>query len=158
MDYTIRNAQVSDVPALVELSEQKRTQYQQYQPVFWRKAEDSRQKQQAYFTHLLSKERTFVIVAERDGAISGFIIAGLVAAPPVYDPQGLVCSIDDYCLASEQEWEGLGRLLLESVMDEVRRQGAVLSVVVCGHLDQPKREMLAHAGFTIASEWYVRNV
>ncbi len=32
------------------------------------------------------------------------------------------------------------------------------SVVVCGHLDQPKRTMLDQMGYSIASEWYVHNL
>ncbi len=158
MEPFIRNAQIADIPALVELSEQKRTEYQQYQPTFWRKAKNSRQKQQEFFTHLLSKKQTLILVCEQEKVIQGFVIASLVTAPPVYDPRGLICSIDDFCLASNQEWESIGRSLLEKATDEAKQRGAVLSVVVCGHLDQPKREMLAHTGFTIASEWYVRDL
>ena len=34
MNGTIRKAQPSDVPAIVEISEQKRLEYEQYQPFF----------------------------------------------------------------------------------------------------------------------------
>ena len=37
----IQPATADDVPALVALSESKRTQYAAYQPQFWRKAADS---------------------------------------------------------------------------------------------------------------------
>jgi hypothetical protein len=32
---------------------------------------------------------------------------------------------------------------------------AALAVVVTGHLDQPKREMLRECGLELASEWWV---
>ncbi len=41
MDGTIRDAGSADVPRMVELSEKKRTEYEQQQPIFWRKARDS---------------------------------------------------------------------------------------------------------------------
>ncbi len=158
MEPYIRNARVSDIPALVELSEQKRAEYQQYQPIFWRKAKDSRQKQQDFFTRLLSKNQVIILICEQESTIRGFVIATLVAAPPVYNPGGTVCSIDDFCLASDQEWESIGLALLEKATNEAKQRGAVLSVVVCAYLDQLKRELLTHTGFTIASEWYVRDL
>src|SRR5579875_2716501 len=39
MSINTRPARLSDAPAIVDLSEQKRTQYQVYQPTFWRKDE-----------------------------------------------------------------------------------------------------------------------
>ena len=44
------------------------------------------------------------------------------------------------------------------VMQQARQRGAAQTVVVCGHLDQPKRAMLAQVGFSIASEWYVQSL
>jgi hypothetical protein len=30
--------------------------------------------------------------------------------------------------------------------------------VVCGHLDEPKRAMLARAGYGVASEWHTKEL
>lgn len=40
----------------------------------------------------------------------------------------------------------------------MKARDAVQTVVVCAHLDEAKRVMLAEKGFTIASEWYVRDI
>lgn len=154
----IRKAQQNDVARLVDLSEQKRTQYEHYQPTFWHKAEDSREKQRLFFEHLLSRENVILLVHEREDIIDGFIIATFVTAPPVYNPGGFVCSIDDFCVVSSSEWQGIGRSLLDEMMHEAKERGATLAVVVCGHLDKPKREMLRALGFSIATEWYVRDM
>lgn len=154
----IRPAQQADISTLVALSEQKRLQYQEYQPIFWRKAEDSRTKQHAYFERLLAQENTLIMLHEDGSSIDGFVIAPIVKAPPVYDPQGLVCTIDDYCVASGDLWQGVGQLLLNEVKQEAKRRNCVLVVVVCGHQDTPKRHMLISSGFTIASEWYVQEL
>ena len=55
-------------------------------------------------------------------------------------------------------WESVGQELLKEVLQLARERGAAQSVVVCGHLDQPKRAMLAQLGYSIASEWYVRDL
>ncbi len=94
----IRADKTRDVSRVVDLVEMKRAQYEQYQPVFWRRTENSRQ------VH------------------TGFVT----------------------------------RALLDAASAKARERGEVQTVVVCGHRDGAKRAMLAAAGYTIASEWYVR--
>ena len=84
MDGTIRNAEVADVRRIVEFSEQKRTEYEEYQPIFWRKAHDSASAQKPYFEHLLTLDGIIALVYECEGTIQGFVIANLQTAPPVY--------------------------------------------------------------------------
>lgn len=138
----------------MDLSEQKRIQYQDYQPLFWRKAEDSAARQAGFLQHMLARENVFALVYESEGVAKGFLIAALVPSPPVY-AAGLTCSVDDYWVA-DQDWDGAGRALLDAAAEAARERGAVQCVVVCGHLDGPKRSMLAGAGHTIASEWWVK--
>jgi hypothetical protein len=155
MNAVIRCARPDDIPAMVALSEQKRIQYQEYQPLFWRKAADSKEKQLPFFERLVASEQTIVLVHEQVGLVDGFVIAALVDAPPVYDPGGKTCLIDDFAVADAAIWETAGAALLAEACREGKARGAVQSVVVCGHRDEPKRAMLAAAGLSIASEWYV---
>jgi GNAT superfamily N-acetyltransferase len=140
------------------LSEQKRAAYEAFQPVFWRKATESRAAQTPYFEELIRRDNILALVHETDGAIDAFVIAALVPAPSVYDPGGLTCMIDDFCVCEASDWEAAGRALLNRVAALAVERGAAQAVVVCGHLDQPKRAMLAAAGFGIASEWYVKPI
>ena len=157
MKNRIRKAQLADVPQLVELSENRRSAYEKYQPIFWRKAEDSHKIQSPYFEQLIAKQGVIALVHENNREIDGFVIAAVVSAPPVYDPGGLACVIDGFCVAEEDQWQTLGTVLMREAAQRAKEQGAVQVVVVCGHLDQHKRSMLVAGGFTIASEWYVRN-
>lgn len=154
MDVQIRPAQADDVPAMVALSEAKRTQYEAYQPLFWRKAPDSAEKQSPFVAATIQRENVIALVQERAGEVIGFVIGTLVNSPPVYSA-GLTCLIDDYCV-TDQDWEGTGQALLDAVGAIAKERGASQILVVCGHLDQPKRALLAAAGHTIASEWWVR--
>ncbi|HYF94380.1 MAG TPA: hypothetical protein VD969_19340 [Symbiobacteriaceae bacterium] len=156
MEGCIRQALLEDVPAIVDLSEKKRVQYQQYQPLFWRKAEDSRGRHAVFLPHVLSRDNVIAFVHEAGGVVNGFVIGSLVPSPPVYSA-GLTCSIDDFCVV-EHDWLVIGRLLLDAAVQAARDRGASQCVVVCGNMDQPKREMLAKLGYTIASEWWTKPI
>lgn len=153
---SVRPATPADAVAMVDLSEEKRTRYESYQPVFWRKAEGSREKQLPFFEQLVSNERFVALVHESNGVVDGFLIGQIVPAPPVYNPGGPSFYVDDYWVAGGQDWDSAGTALLDAACAIGRERGAAQAVVVCGHLDQPKRSMLYGNGYTIASEWYVK--
>jgi GNAT superfamily N-acetyltransferase len=152
----IRSARVEDAPAIVDLSERKRREYQDYQPRFWRKAADSREKQLPFIERLIESDLVIALVHEEQGRIDGFVIASLVEAPPVYDPGGPTCMIDDFAVGDPKDWPDVGQALLAAARRAAQERGAAQTVVVCGHRDDPKRRMLAADGFSLASEWYVR--
>lgn len=153
----IRPATEADVAAMVALSDARRTEYATYSPVFWRKAVDGAAKQAAFFTQRqLGDDNVITLVAEDNGTIQGFVMAGIHHAPPVYDPGGPVCSIDDFTVATPDLWPTLGVALLNAAMASAKERGAVLSIIVCPQLEEPKRRMLHDQGATIASEWFVK--
>lgn len=158
MDGIIRDAEVADVPRMVELSERKRTEYERQQPTFWRKAQDSASAQKSYFEHLLTLANVIALVYLQEGTIRGFVIAGLHGAPPVYDPGGLTCDIDDFVVEHPSLWMSVGRALLEGAISEARTRKAVQVVVVTGGHDVHKRQMLSTMGLSLASEWWVSGI
>ena len=152
----IRTARETDIPRMVAMAETKRIEYEGYSPVFWRKAPDSSPKQELFFQRLLTSPDVVALVAEVEDTLSGFIIGAVTIAPPIYNPGGLVCIVDDFAVAKPQEWDLVGAELLAAVEREAKAPGAVLSVVVCPQRDQTKRIMLQKAGAAVASEWYVK--
>lgn len=155
MNQHIRAAVEADIAAMARLSEQKRTEYEQYAPTFWRKAAEGTPRQMEFFAHLLQQPETIALVSEVEGDIRGFLIARVLEAPPVYDPGSRVAWIDDFCVADVADWETVGKNLLQSAREQAEEGGARLAVVICAHLDQPKREMLRGMGFSIAAETWV---
>ncbi|HEY0603545.1 MAG TPA: hypothetical protein VGD58_11575 [Herpetosiphonaceae bacterium] len=151
----IRIATEDDLDAMIALADEKRTEYAQYAPTFWRKAVDGPIKQREYFRGLLAQPNIIALVSDEDGTIDGLVLGSIVDAPPVYDPGTQVCVIDDFTVAQPASWPTIGRALLEAARQHAAARQAKLTVVVCGHLDQAKRAMLQAAGFGIASEWYV---
>jgi len=79
----------------------------------------------------------------------------LIPAPPVYDPGGLTCLVDDFVVREPEAWDQVGASLLRAVNQLARERGAVQTVVVCRRLDEAKRATLADQGLTVVSEWSV---
>lgn len=152
----IRTAKETDIPRMVAIAETKRVEYEGYSPIFWRKAPDSSPKQELFFQRLLTSPDVIALVAEEGDTLSGFIISAIMIAPPVYNPGGPICIVDDFAVANPQAWDSVGAELLAAVEREAKARGVVLSVVVCPQRDQAKRAMLQKAGAAVASEWHVK--
>jgi len=150
----IRQATKKDVSQMVLLSEEKRTLYESYQPVFWGKASDSAEQQAPFFESLLSQDNHIALVCEVGQKLSGFIFGAVALPPPVYDAGGKVCMIDDFCISADAQWENEGRALLQGCRKNAVAMGAVQFVIVCGQMDELKRKFLSDSDLTVASEWY----
>lgn len=154
----VRQAGQHDIPRMVELSEAKRAGHAQHSPVFWRKAGNSAQVQRGFFATLLEQPDWLLLVHEHDGAVDGFIIGRLMPAPPVYDPGGNACLVDDFVVADDGLWGSSGVSLHQALEARARQAGAVVSITVSGAHDGPKRAALLGLGAQLASEWYVHAI
>lgn len=150
----VRLAAPVDLPAIIALTEQRRAQYQAYQPTFWRPAPNAAQAQEAFFQTLFDRKDHVFLVHEGDPGVDGFIIARIVPSPPVYAPGGSTCSIDDFVAP----WPTPGETLLQAAIDWAKEQGAAQVVVVTAEKDEAKRSMLAECGLSIASEWWTKPI
>lgn len=158
MRHRIRPAVSTDVVAMVDLSDQHRLLLQTYQPVFWRKAERSKEAQIPYFEKLIGDADVIKLVAEGESGIEGFLISARIPVPPVYDPEAVTYLIDDFCVKDTNAWMTVGSALLQSAIQEIKSRGGGQIVVVCPHLFEEKRALLGHEGLSIASEWYVNQI
>jgi hypothetical protein len=154
----IHQATQDHVSRMVELSALKRAQYQTHSPIFWRPAADADRLQEKFFRGLLADPSWICLVHENAGGIDGFILARLIAAPPVYDPGGKVCMIDDFAVSDSSLWPTVGMALRDAAERKSSDAGAVVSVTVCGQGDGPKRTALQNSGAHVASEWYVHSI
>ncbi len=73
----------------------------------------------------------------------------VLSAPPVYDPGGPVCFIED--------WSGDETLLSEAEQTAAAK-GAVLTRVICPHSDTGRAASLTRHGYSVASEWYTASL
>ena len=153
----IRDVTATDVPAMAALADAKRTEYAIYSPVFWRKADNGLEVQTRFFTNRMLPSDTIIsLVADTDGTIEGFVIGIIREAPPVYDPGGPVCWIDDFTVAHPELWATVGAALYREATLRAQQRGVVAMVTIAGHLDTPKRTMLQAQGAPITVETYVQ--
>lgn len=154
MEAAIRPATKRDLAAIVEMSEARRVQYQAYQPVFWKKAEDSARHALRYMGELVDRDGVHMLVAASEGELVGFLIAAEIRTPPVYAPGGTTYQIDDFCVSDPGLWSSVGRALLKEARRVLEREGAAQVVVVCGDADRPKADLLRSEELTVASNWW----
>ena len=147
-------ADASHVGDVVAMLEEKRLEYQEYQPVFWRKASDSANSTVEFFQAMLVETGALFLVAADKDELLGFLIARKFPTPPVYAPGGCTYLIDDFCVASTDLWNSAGSMLLAEASARLNETGASQIVVVCGDRDVPKAELLRRQGLTIASNWW----
>jgi predicted N-acetyltransferase YhbS len=149
----VRRATPDDVEACVSLIEDRRRQYETYQPRFWKKATASAEASSAWYEHLFAQQDAIALVADDHGSVIGFLIAVSFPAPPVYDPGGANALIDDFAVANEL-WNTIGHALLEHAKRELRERGFAQIVVVGARQDVPKTNFLTKQDLSLASTWW----
>jgi hypothetical protein len=155
----IRDATDSDVDVIAALAETRRVDYEQAQPQFWRRAVDAVEVHRPWLAEMVRDPDVVSLVAlDGDQRLAGYAFGTVVPSPPVYAPGGPTGLIDDFQIADQGEWATLGVELLSTARQRLAALGVVQIVVVCGQHDQPKREALALAGLSIASEWFVQPI
>jgi len=151
---TIRAATADDLDALVELAAVARAGQGVHQPVFWRTAPDARDRHRPFLAGQIADDNVISLVATDHDAVVGFAIGVLHPAPPVYDPGGPTCTVDDVTVDDPHRWATTGADLLREVRSRAAALGAVQVVVVVGNYDHAKQAALAAAGLTAASQWW----
>lgn len=158
MSCLVRDYRDSDLEAVAQMCDARRRAYAQHQPVFWRTAADATEVGRAFLADQLAKPANLAAVHETSGTVDGFVMASIVDAPPVYDPGGRTCAIDDFVVRDPADWSHVGPELLAYIAPRAQERGAVQCVVVTSAQDKPKSSALVGLGGSVASEWYVLDV
>lgn len=154
----VRAAAVRDLDAMVSLIATRRAAYELYQPVFWRLAERASAKTKLFYRFLLWRRSSTMLVASIEKEIAGFLIATVTSPPPVYDPGGPTATIDDFVVASSDDWITVGDALLSEARRIGRKAGWCQIIVICGAQDEAKSAFLRSTDFSIASTWWTAEI
>lgn len=154
----IREAQHTDISAMVDLIESRRIQLQSYQPVLWNKAKDSAEKTAAWFEQLINSDKAICLIGEQDDQFDGFLIATETPAPPVYDPGGAMWTIDDFAVSRDLSWTRTGGALLRDVKERLKANGVRQIVVVNAVNDLYQRQILEEAGLDSTTLWFTQTL
>lgn len=151
----VDRARDGDLSDLLGIAAAARELSARYQPRFWRPALDAVERQREFFQALLTDGDALVVVGRRGTTSCGFGTARIVSAPPVYDPGGPTCVVDDFAVTDPDDWPEIGPALMRAIRDWAADRGAVQFVVVTAQLDEAKRAVLRAGGLSVASEWWV---
>ena len=154
MRIEVRAARQRDVPAMVRLIEQRRLDYERFEPVFWRRAPRAARRTALFYRLLLLRGSTTALVASEEGGVTGFLIARRTRVPPVYDPGGTTVVVDDFAVAGAARWATTGEALLARLRAVGRAAGWRQIVMVCGAADRAKSDLLPAADLHIAATWW----
>ena len=150
---TVREASPDDLELMVALADAARSRYAEWSPTFHRPAADAVERHRPWLERLVADAEVGSWVSAGDGDAAGFLIATLVPAPPVYDPGGLTCLVDDFVVDSDA-WTTTGRALLDRTLEWATAHRAAQVVVVCGAQDTAKRHLLVEHGLGVVTEWF----
>lgn len=104
---------------------------------------------QGYANYLgtqLKEDRVILLVAEREGAVVGYVYAGLEGMDymALRGPAG---AIYDVVVDPGHRHEGAGRLLLEAAIKALKEKGAPQVVLSTAALNEEAQRLFAKAGF-----------
>lgn len=146
----IRKSGLNDLDWIVKLSNQKRLNYEKFQPIFWKMAQNSDHIQKKYLEEELQKEEVLAFCFDDKSA---FIVGKIINPPEVYD-SGLTLMIDDFCVSSPSLWKNQGKKLLQEIILQAKSFQVKQILVVCGNHDKEKSEILKELNLQIASNWF----
>ncbi len=145
----IRTATVSDVPAILEIGERKREQYETYSPIFWKKSPAPRQEFAPYMTGQVESANNIALAAVAGGQLRGYLIAQCQNLEEGY--------VDDYAVANPTaNWSEVGSPLLTVAGRIAQERNISTFAIVTGHADITKRNVVEEAGFTLQKNWLVK--
>lgn len=141
---------------MARLAETFREKLEEWQPVFWKRADGSAQLSENYFRFLMQDEDNCALVNEDYAGVDGFLIATLVDAPPVFNPGGKTCLIDDFVVAEDELWATVGEALVERASEWAKSKGATQTVVITPLAHQEKLSFVKGRDMTPAASWWVK--
>lgn len=135
-----------DLTRVEEIAQDRRLQYAQYQPRFWRVHPQAVENHSAFLkTKLAQNDICALACVNSEDKLVGYVFAD----------QG---EIDDFGVHEPTLWNTVGSSLLAGAAAWMEAQGASEITVVCGHKDQPKRALLQAAGLSCRESWWTRNL
>src|SRR5205085_2224399 len=104
-ELDIRRATAADADTAADFAVAKRTEYERYSPVLWRRAADDRAQHQPFLTHCIESTDFASFAAEHNAEVVGVIIANRKGGPrPFADAPEPAWVVDDFFFAGATCW------------------------------------------------------
>ncbi len=141
----VRRARSDDAEALFELARAAPPRLHGMQLV-WREPRTVRG-----YRELCDRPDCTTLVAAQDGRIEGYALAmPALPAPPVYEPGGTTCLVDELEAARPE----IRAALLYAIEGAAREAGDVQVLLACAARDRAKRAVLDARGYRWPVDWF----
>lgn len=118
---TVREAAPSDIPQILEVWHEFMLFHADVNPTFT-PAQDGRENFAKHAETQIDSDSSLLLVAESDGVIVGYCLAGMAERPPVLVDRGYGM-IDDLAVVGEWRRKGIGEVLLRAAEAWFRERG-----------------------------------
>jgi len=144
---TVRAATRADIPAIGRLGALLVRMHHDFDPERFIAAPPRTEDAYASFIgKQIGKSSVVLLVAVRDGEVLGYAYAG-VEGPDYMSLRGPAGILYDIVVAPTHRGHGVGRLLLEAILAELKARGAPRVVVSTAERNEAAQRLFARAGF-----------
>jgi len=119
MSVTIRRALEKDLNRVIELSDQVREYHCELVPNLF--APMDKEKTLERFASFLTDEKHYLIVAEQDAQITGYLYAEFIDTPWYQKRYG--CMLNEIAVDETCQSEGIGTILFNALREECAKRG-----------------------------------
>lgn len=144
---TIRAATPADIPVLGRLGAHLVALHHGLDPQrFMAASPQTEQGYGAYLQSQLDEPQIIVLVAERAGTVLGYAYGG-IEGTDYMALRGPAGALYDLVVEPEHRGQGIGRLLLDAALQELKRLGAPRVVLSTAQRNDAAQRLFASAGF-----------
>lgn len=146
-DVSVRPARRTDAPKLGQLGTLLVREHYEFDPKrFLPVTAQTEERYGAFLASQLDEPDVFVLVAERGGQVLGYAYAG-VEGYDYMSLRGPAGVLNDIVVDPPERGRGIGRMLLEATIQELKSRGAPRIVLSTAEQNEAAQRLFERAGF-----------
>jgi ribosomal protein S18 acetylase RimI-like enzyme len=146
-DVSVRPARQTDAPKLGQLGTLLVREHYEFDPKrFLPVTAQTEERYGAFLASQLDEPDVFVLVAERGGQVLGYAYAG-VEGYDYMSLRGPAGVLNDIVVDPPERGRGIGRMLLEATIQELKSRGAPRVVLSTAEQNEAAQRLFERAGF-----------
>jgi len=146
-DVSVRPARRTDAPKLGQLGTLLVREHYEFDPKrFLPVTAQTEERYGAFLASQLDEPDVFVLVAERGGKVLGYAYAG-VEGYDYMSLRGPAGVLNDIVVDPPERGRGIGRMLLEATIQELKSRGAPRIVLSTAEQNEAAQRLFERAGF-----------
>ncbi len=147
----LRAATASDYEAIRDLLHDSDAYHTEFLPDLWRVPPEPRFTRTELAELITNDEHCFILVADRDGEVGGFIEASVRMPEGPEDVDQPWCGINNLAVRATWRRQGIGRALMRAAEEWAQRKGLTQTRLDVYEFNGGARTLYEHLGYTTYS-------